>query len=241
MKHEAAITLSHISKRYILHHEKPTFVENVLRPAREEFWALRDISLTIPKGQNVGIIGKNGSGKTTLLKIIAGITTPSEGHVQTHGKIVSLIELTAGFHADLTGEENIVLNGMLLGMRRSEIAAKRNAIVRFAGIGRFIDAPLYTYSAGMTLRLGFAVAVHADPDILILDEGLSVGDKDFQKKSQDKIREFFRKGKTVLVVTHMLEFVRRNCNRVILLDGGHVVADGTTAVLTRYEQPTKRG
>src|SRR3990167_6304133 len=155
-----AIQLDYVAKQYVLHHEKPTLVETLFSPKDEVFFALKDISLEVSKGERVGIVGRNGSGKTTLLKIIAGISTPSTGSVTTDGKVVSLIDLEAGFHPDLTGEQNIVLNGMLLGMTRAEIAKKHQAIVRFAGIGQFIDAPLYTYSSGMMLRLGFAVAVH---------------------------------------------------------------------------------
>src|SRR3990167_10056105 len=159
-QNSTVITLTEVTKSYTIHHEKPTLVEHLINGRNESFNALEDINLEIKKGEKIGIIGPNGSGKTTLLKIIAGITSPTMGIVKTSGMIVSLIDLEAGFHPDLTGEQNIVLNGMLLGMTRAEIAKKHQAIVRFAGIGQFIDAPLYTYSSGMMLRLGFAVAVH---------------------------------------------------------------------------------
>lgn len=226
-KNDIAIRLTGVSKKYTIHHEKPTLVEKLVRGRDEEFWALNDINLTIRKGERVGIIGPNGSGKTTLLKIIAGITTPTAGTIETHGKIVSLIDLEAGFHPDLTGIQNIYLNGMLLGMKREEIDRKLKKIIAFADIGQFIDAPLFTYSSGMKLRLGFAVAVHADPDILILDEGLSVGDADFQKKSQYAIKKFFKKGKTILVATHIIEFIKRNCHRVLDVQRGAVVKNGS--------------
>lgn len=223
-----AIQLSSISKKYEIHHEKPTLVEKFINGRNETFWALKDINLTIKKGERVAIIGPNGSGKTTLLKIIAGITAPTTGTIETHGKVVSLIDLEAGFHPDLTGEQNIYINGMLLGMGKKDIAKKLDRIISFADIGQFIDVPLFTYSSGMKLRLGFAIAVRANPDILILDEGLSVGDADFQKKSQAKIWEFFRNGKTVLVVTHWLEFIKRNCRRILTMEKGRVISDGTT-------------
>lgn len=238
MKHtnRIAIRLTDVSKEYTIHHEKPTLVEKFVKGINEQFLALDTISLTIHKGEKAGIIGPNGSGKTTLLKVIAGIATPTHGTVEVYGKIVSLIDLEAGFHPDLSGEQNIFLNGMLLGMSKRDIAKRLDAIIRFADIGQFIDAPLFTYSEGMKLRVGFAIAVHANPDILILDEGLSVGDREFQKKSQAKIQEFFRKGKTVLVVTHWLGFVRSSCNRVLVMGKGRVVADGPISLVDHYEK-----
>jgi ABC-type polysaccharide/polyol phosphate transport system ATPase subunit len=235
-----AIKLTHVTKQYIIHHEKPTLVENIVKGKTERFWALRDVSITIKKGGRVGIIGPNGSGKTTLLKIIAGITTPTNGTVETNGKIVSLIDLEAGFHPDLTGEQNIYLNGMLLGMKKGGIKQKLDSIIAFADIGQFIDAPLFTYSSGMKLRLGFAVAVHANPEILILDEELSVGDKDFQKKAQEKIREFFSKEITIVVVTHNLDFIAETCQRVLQFQKGSLVRDGELEVLSHYNKLWKK-
>lgn len=235
-----AIELTNITKEYVIHHEKPTLVEKFFKGKTERFTALNHINLTIRKGERVGIIGPNGSGKTTLLKIIAGITTPTNGMVKTNGKIVSLIDLEAGFHPDLIGEQNIYLNGMLLGMTNNEIARKLKNIIDFADIRQFIDAPLFTYSSGMKLRLGFAVAVHADPDILILDEGLSVGDKDFQKKSQKKIREFFHEDKTVVVVTHNLDFIASTCKRVLQFQKGLLICDGGPEVLSHYDTMWKK-
>lgn len=229
-----AIRLSHITKRYTIHHEKPTLIERLTRGKDEEFWALRDVNLTIRKGERVGIIGPNGSGKTTLLKIIAGITTPTAGTIETHGNIISLIDLEAGFHPDLTGIQNVYLNGMLLGMSKKEIARQLPDIIAFADIGSFIDAPLFTYSQGMKLRLGFSVAVHASPDILILDEGLSVGDGEFQKKSQVKIQDFFKKGKTIVIVTHQMDFITKTCRRVLRIQNGSFLNDGGLEVITHY-------
>lgn len=230
-----AVRLNHVSKKYLLRHEKPTLVENVLqRKSSEEFWAINDLSLNIRKGEKLGIIGPNGSGKTTLLKIIAGITAPTKGEVQVNGKVVSLIELSAGFQPDLTGEENILLNGLLIGMSKDEISNKMKNIVEFADIGQFIDAPFYTYSAGMALRLGFSIAIHSDPNILLLDENLAIGDQDFQKKSQKKMRQFFRENKTIILVSHWLDFIKKNCNSIVLLKNGSIVKKGTYSSVERY-------
>ena len=236
-----AIKLTDISKKYILHHEKPTLTENILgRGCREEFWALKNINLKIKKGEKVGIIGSNGSGKTTLLKIINRITAPTAGEVQTSGKIVSLIELEAGFHPDLTGEENVYLNGLLLGMNRKETKRKFADIVKFADIGKFIDAPFYTYSDGMKLRLGFAIVVHTEPDILVLDETLAVGDQDFQKRSFAKIQEFFKMGKTIVLVSHNLKLIGQNCDRAIWLENGRIKNEGQAQkVIRQYQKEFK--
>lgn len=227
------IHLTNVSKKYEIHHEKPTLVEKFVKGRNETFWALQKINLTIKRGERVGIVGPNGSGKTTLLKIITGITTPTHGNVETHGRIVSLIDLEAGFHPDLTGIQNIYLNGMLLGMKREEVEAKIDAIIRFADIKQFIDAPLFTYSSGMKLRLGFSIAVHANPDILILDEGLAVGDKYFQKKSHTKLVKFFRQGKTVIFVAHLLDYLK-GCTRILIFKKGRVVKDGPIQLLNEY-------
>jgi len=217
-----AIVLSHITKEYVLHHEKPTLVEKLVRNKTERFTALHDINLAIKKGERIGIIGPNGSGKTTLLKIIAGITTPTKGSVYTNGRTVSLIDLEAGFHLDLTGEQNIYIQGMLLGMRKDELKQKVNRIIRFADIGKFIDSPLFTYSEGMKLRLGFSIAVHMDPDILILDESLSTGDINFQKKTSEKLLQFYRMKKTIVIVSHWLEFIKKNSDKIIILNKGRL-------------------
>lgn len=232
--HQIAIQLTNISKKYEIHHEKPTLVEKFIKGKNETFWALRDLNLTVKKGERVGIIGPNGSGKTTLLKIIAGITAPSSGQVKTRGKIVSLIDLEAGFHEDLTGIQNIYLNGMILGMSNKEIDSKLTRIISFADIKQFIDVPLYTYSSGMKLRLGFAIVMHANPDILILDEGISVGDKDFYKKSLTAIEKFIDKGKTVIIVSHWLDFMKKNCKRIVILKRGQIQADGGTGLIQTY-------
>jgi len=221
-----AIHLSNVSKKYEIHHEKPTLVEKFVKGPNETFWALRDVNLIIQKGDRVGIVGPNGSGKTTILKIIAGIATPTSGTVTTRGKIVSLIDLEAGFHPDLTGEQNIYLNGMILGMTKKEITKKLDAIIRFADIKQFIDTPLFTYSQGMKLRLGFAVAIHANPAILILDEGLGVGDEAFQKKVQKRIHTLFQSGITVLIASHWYQFIKNNCKTLIKMEAGVIIYNG---------------
>lgn len=233
MNTNLAIKLTNISKKYILHHQKPTLVESFFR-RKEEFWALKKISLEVKRGEKLGIIGPNGAGKSTLLKIICRITTPTTGTVKTNGRIASLIELTAGFHPDLTGEENIYINGLLLGMSQVEIKHKIKTIVDFSELHRFIDAPFYTYSGGMMLRLGFSIAIHSDPDILIVDEVLTAGDKYFQEKCQKRIKEFFKE-KTVLFVSHNLEMVKMLCPGAIWIDKGKIKSEGETKeVLKQY-------
>ena len=234
-----AIRLSGVSKKYTLHHEKPTLIENILsRKNDEEFWALKNINLEIKKGEKLGIIGPNGSGKTTLLEIIAGITIPTKGKVVTKGKIVSLIELQAGFHPELTGEENIFLNGMLIGMSKSEIAEKKDSIIDFSGIGKFIDSPLFSYSSGMALRLGFSIAIHSDPDILLLDENIHVGDREFTLKSKRKLRELTENGITFVLVSQWMEFISEYCKKGVVLSGGELVYTGTIAKAIKYYTKT---
>jgi len=226
---KTAIRFNKISKKFIVRHERQTLVEGVFkRKKQEDFWALKDIDFSVKVGESVGIIGPNGSGKTTLLELITGITYPTSGELKVRDRVVSIIGLEAGFHPDLTGEENIFINGLLSGMTKLEIESKKKKIIKFADIGGFIDSPLYTYSEGMKLRLGFSVAVHADPDILILDETLSMGDLDFRDKSFNKIMEFYKKNKTIIMVSHELEIIKVACERVILLKKGRVVEDGKT-------------
>lgn len=232
---QPVVILQNVTKQYQLLHEKPTFSEQVImRKHSEIYTALANVSIKFYKGEKIGIIGKNGSGKTTLLKIIAGITTPTIGTVETVGRIVSLIDLEAGFHPELTGEENIFLNGLLVGMTKQEIKKKFEKITQFADIGKFIDSPMFTYSQGMKLRLGFSIAIHADPDILILDEGIGVGDADFHEKSNKKIREFFNQGKTIFIVTHWLDYLKKNCSKFVHLEKGKVVNIGNSSVIRAY-------
>lgn len=223
-----AIILDDVHKRYILHHEKPTLTETLLRKYTEKFYALKSVTLNIKKGEKIGITGRNGSGKTTLLKLIAGIATPTSGVIRRYGKVVSLIDLDAGFHADLTGIQNIMLNGMLLGMTKTELRSKLQSIIRHADIGKFIDTPMFGYSLGMKLRLGFAIAIHSEPDILIMDEGISVGDVFFKEKNIAALKKIFQTDKTLLLVSHNITTINEICERMIILDKGQIKYDGKT-------------
>ena len=199
----------------------------------EILWALRDISFTVPEGQVVGIIGRNGAGKSTLLKILSRITQPTSGSIQVRGRVASLLEVGTGFHEELTGRENIYLNGSILGMRRREIERHFDAIVEFSGLAQFIDTPIKRFSSGMRLRLGFAVAAHLDPDVLIVDEVLAVGDAGFQKKCISAMEDLRSGGRTVLFVSHNMAAVENLCSRGIWIDKGQMKLDGTAKEVIR--------
>jgi homopolymeric O-antigen transport system ATP-binding protein len=201
---------------------------SVLRDLRPDtvFEALKGVSFDVPKGTTFGIVGRNGSGKSTMLKLIAGIGKPTAGSVRVQGRVSALIELGAGFHPEISGRENVYINGLMLGLSRREIADRFDDIVRFAEIDEFIDAPVKTYSSGMYMRLGFAVAINVDPDVLLVDEVLAVGDEAFTHKCLDKFAEFRRRGRTILLVTHSLDLVTRFCDQALWLDSGVVKADG---------------
>src|SRR6059036_1344877 len=196
-----------------------------LQPS-ETFPALTDVSFTVPKGSTYGVIGRNGSGKSTALKLMAGITKPTSGTVHVDGRISALIELGAGFHPEISGRENVFINGIMLGLTRREIQERFDDIVDFAELREFIDAPVKTYSSGMYMRLGFAVAIHVDPDVLLVDEVLAVGDEGFTHKCLDKFAEFKRRGKTILLVTHSLGLVERFCDEALWLDAGRIRGSG---------------
>lgn len=198
------------------------------RPPNEAFWALKDVTFSVRPGETFGIIGKNGSGKSTLLKLITGIMNPDFGKIEINGRVSALLELGAGFHPDLTGTENIYLNGSIMGLTRSEIRARFDEIVRFSELEDFIDTPIKHYSSGMYMRLGFSIAINVDPDILVIDEVLAVGDQGFQGKCLDKIRDFKRKGKTIIFVSHDLSVTSQLCSRAIWLEEGQVAARGST-------------
>jgi lipopolysaccharide transport system ATP-binding protein len=206
------------------------------RPAQERLWALRDVSFQVDEGDVIGIIGANGAGKSTLLKILSRITEPTTGHARIRGRVGSLLEVGTGFHPELTGRENIQLNGAILGMRRSEIARRFDEIVAFAEVERFLDTAVKHYSGGMYLRLAFAVAAHLEPDIMLVDEVLAVGDARFQRKCLGKMTDIAeRQGRTVLVVTHNMGMVQRLCRQSLLLDRGHLIAQGPTSeIVARY-------
>jgi lipopolysaccharide transport system ATP-binding protein len=196
------------------------------RREREEFWALRDINFEVPEGQTFGIIGHNGAGKSTLLKILSRVTPPTVGEARMRGRVGALLEVGTGFHPELTGRENVFLNGAILGMRRQEIERKFEQIVEFAGVAQFIDTPVKRYSSGMTLRLAFSVAAHLEPEILVIDEVLSVGDLAFQRKCLGRMEEAAGEGRTVLFVSHNLTAVRSLCDRTIMLSEGSIIAEG---------------
>ena len=232
-----AIDVTDVSKRFRLYHEKySSLKERMLHLGRipfDDFWALRDISLEIEEGTTVGLLGHNGSGKSTLLKCIAGILQPTSGEIRTVGRMAALLELGAGFHPDLTGRENVYLNASILGMVKRDIDRKFDEIVGFAELERFIDNQVKYYSSGMYVRLGFAVAVNMEPDILLVDEVLAVGDELFQRKCLDRVKQFQREGRTIIFVTHSPDMVRQICDRAAVLDQGDMVALGTPGEAVR--------
>jgi lipopolysaccharide transport system ATP-binding protein len=231
MSSELAIEAHGLGKRYLLGERG----RSPLRRNREELWALRDVELRIERGNAVGVVGHNGAGKTTLLKILSRITAPSTGEARIKGQVGSLLEVGTGFHPELSGRDNVYLNGAILGMRRGEIKAKFDEIVAFAEVERFIDTPVKRYSSGMYVRLAFAVAAHLEPDILIVDEVLAVGDASFQRKCLGKMGEVSDEGRTVLFVSHNMAAVRSLTSKAIWLDHGRVAADGSTGdVVSEY-------
>lgn len=237
-----AICVMELSKRYLIGGEKKGTLTETLagmfgfkNNAKEEFWALQDINFEVKKGEVIGIIGKNGAGKSTLLKILSRITQPTSGKIEINGRVASLLEVGTGFHPELTGRENIYLNGTILGMSREEVKFKFAEIVEFSGIRKFIDTPVKRYSSGMYVRLAFAVAAHLDPEILIIDEVLAVGDADFQRKCLGKMKEVAGQGRTVLFVSHNLTAVKSLCEKSILLEKGKLVLyEETDKVISRY-------
>ena len=227
----AAIQIQNISKQFRLHHEKYTSLkERVIHFNRipyEEFWALRDVNIEIPEGETVGLLGANGSGKSTLLKCIAGILQPSSGQIVVRGQVAAMLELGTGFHPELSGRDNVFLNASLLGMPRSEIERRFDDIVAFAELEQFIDNQVKYYSSGMYTRLGFAVAVNVEPDVLLIDEVLAVGDENFQRKCLDRVKRFQNEGRTIVVVSHAPDLIRKTCHSGFVLDHGVVAGGGT--------------
>lgn len=227
------VEVRNVSKRFVMHTDK-SVKERLLSAAKKErgvtdFWALSDISLEIASGSTVGLVGHNGSGKSTLLKAIGGIIQPTSGSVARRGRMAALLELGAGFHPDLTGRENVYLNAAILGLSRGDTDRCFDSIVDFSGIETFIDTQVKFYSSGMYVRLAFSVAIHVDPDLLLVDEVLAVGDEPFQRKCMDKIAEFQNEGRTIVLVSHSAEQVGSLCDRVVVLNSGHVVHDGDPA------------
>src|SRR5271156_1209589 len=233
-----AVDVRDVSKRFRLAHGqyktvKERRIHGGKRKSTEDFWALDGVSLTVKEGETVGILGRNGSGKSTLLKCICGVLQPTKGEVAVRGKLAGLLELGAGFQQDLTGRENIYLNGSLLGMSRRDVDKVFDAIVDFSELEEFIDGPVKFYSSGMYVRLGFAVAVNMDPDVLVIDEVLAVGDDRFQRKCIGRVKEFQKEGRTILLVNHAADTVRAICDRGIVLSHGHLVAEGEPGEVTR--------
>ena len=234
-----AVKADGLWKNFRLYHERNQFLKAAIlrgRRARfEEFWALKDVSFEVPTGSTFGVIGHNGSGKSTLLKTLTGILVPDKGTVATVGRVSALLELGAGFHPELSGRENVFLNGAILGLKKREIEHRFDDIVEFAGLERFIDSPVKNYSSGMFVRLGFAVAANVEPDVLLIDEVLSVGDEAFQRKSAERIEQFRRDGRTIVFVSHGLGQVEQLCETVAWLDHGEIKTIGPAAdVISEY-------
>lgn len=236
-----AISIKNVSKKYVIGKQKDGSLRGTLagmfsggKSDSEEFWALNDVSFDIQQGDVVGIIGKNGAGKSTLLKILSQITKPTTGSIEINGRVASLLEVGTGFHPELTGRENVYLNGTILGMTRKEVKAKFDEIVAFSGVEKFIDTPVKRYSSGMYVRLAFAVAAHLEPEILIIDEVLAVGDAEFQKKCLGKMKDVAGEGRTVIFVSHDLKAVKDLCQTTVLLEKGSVKAIGETSKIVEF-------
>ncbi|MFJ3035362.1 ABC transporter ATP-binding protein [Curtobacterium pusillum] len=229
---EAAVTVEHVSKRFRMYKERNDSLKSMVmrgkKSVHEDFWALKDVSFEVPQGKTFGLIGKNGSGKSTLLKCLAKILWPEEGSITARGKQASLLEVGSGFHPELSGRENVFLNGSILGMSRKEVTRKFDEIVSFSGVGHFIDQPVKNYSSGMYVRLGFSVAVAVTPDILVVDEVLAVGDATFQKRCRTKFKEMKEEGRTVILVSHSMSTVKDMCDEVAWLNEGELKMIGKT-------------
>ncbi len=236
-----SIVVEGLGKRYWRRGQRPVTLQQALAAAiglwraPREFWALQGVSFRIPTGESVAVVGDNGAGKSTLLRLVCGLGRPTRGAVRVSGRVAALLELGAGFHPQLTGRENLYVSAIVSGLRRAEVDARLPDIVDFAEVGPFLDQPLRTYSSGMQMRLAFSVAVHVDPDVLVVDEALAVGDARFQARCVERIERFHRTGRTLLVVSHDLGLVRRICSRAIQLRHGRIVRDGATGpVLDAY-------
>jgi ABC-2 type transport system ATP-binding protein len=234
-----AITVDRLSKRFRLYHERNQSVKAAFLRGRralvEEFWALDDVSFAVREGETFGLIGENGSGKSTMLKCMARILRPDKGSVTVDGKVSALLELGAGFHPELSGRENVFLNGAILGLKQRELRSRFDEIVEFAGIGQFIDQPVKNYSSGMYVRLGFSVAINVDPDVLLVDEVLAVGDESFQRKCNEKFADLREAGKTIVIVSHSMGSVHNLCERVAWFERGHIkMLDAARKVIDEY-------
>ena len=240
----SVIHLAGVGKRFVKEEDAPLLLTSALRARtrRSELWALRGVDVDVQAGERVGVIGRNGAGKSTLLQLIAGVTAPTEGVVRVTGRVAPLISVGVGFHPELTGRENVYVNGTVLGLSRRQIDARFDEIVAFAEVEDFLDTPVKFYSSGMYVRLGFSVAVQAEPEVLVVDEVLAVGDLAFQMKCADRMAQVAAGGATVVVVSHNLDAVRSLCDRALLVDGGRVTADGPVVdVIGRYHEALGRG
>ena len=227
---EIAVRVDHVSKSFRMYKERNQTLKAAIMRGRtsvhEDFWALKDVDFDVPVGSTFGLIGSNGSGKSTLLKCLANIYYPNKGSITHFGKIAAMLEVGSGFHSELSGRENVFLNGSILGMSKKEITRKFDDIVDFSGVEQFIDQPVKNYSSGMYVRLGFAIAINVDPDILVVDEVLAVGDADFQQKCFQKFADFKAAGKTVILVSHAMQSIRAMCDHAAWLNQGHLMAVG---------------
>ena len=228
---DIAVRVDHVSKTFRMYHERNQTIKSAIMRGRtsvhENFLALDDVDFDVPTGSTFGLIGSNGSGKSTLLKCLANIYYPNKGSITHFGRIAAMLEVGSGFHTELSGRENIFLNGSILGMSKKEVTRKFDEIVDFSGVEDFIDQPVKNYSSGMYVRLGFAVAINVDPDILVVDEVLAVGDSEFQKKCFEKFKDFRKAGKTVILVTHSMDSIRSMCDHAAWLEKGDLRAVGT--------------
>lgn len=237
------LKLDHVYKRYRrrANGNSPKRWYSSLRKPREDTWALQDVTFEVRKGETLGIVGHNGAGKTTILKLLSCITVPTHGQITIHGRLAALIEVGTGFHPELTGRENVYLHGAMLGMRRAEITRKMDSIIDFSGIEKYIDEPVKRYSSGMYVRLGFSLAAHLEPDIVLLDEVLAVGDLAFQAKCLDRIAALRRTGATIVFVSHDLAAIYRVCDRALLLDRGELIMDGAPReIVDQYQKMSFR-
>ena len=227
---DIAVHVDHVSKSFRMYHERNQTIKSAIMRGRtsvhEDFWAIKDVTFDVPAGATFGLIGSNGSGKSTLLKCLANIYWPNKGEITHNGKLAAMLEVGSGFHTELSGRENIFLNGSILGMSKKEITRKFDEIVDFSGVEQFIDQPVKNYSSGMYVRLGFAIAINVYPDILVVDEVLAVGDAEFQQKCFQKFADFKKAGKTVILVSHSMESIRSMCDQAAWLNKGDLKAVG---------------
>ena len=243
---DIAVRVNNVSKKFRMYHERNQTLKSTImrgrRSVHEDFWALKDVTFDVPQGSTFGLIGSNGSGKSTLLKCLASIYFPNEGTISHKGKLAAMLEVGSGFHAELSGRDNIFLNGSILGMSKKDITSKFDEIVDFSGVEQFIDQPVKNYSSGMFVRLGFAIAINVNPDILVVDEVLAVGDQEFQDKCYQKFQDLREAGRTVILVSHSMDTVERMCDRAAWISGGTLQAVGDAqTTIQAYKDSLRQG